>query len=130
MISTPDRLSSVSVPGVDRGDAQVVPLRGYLGNDECERVAGELAHLLKEGHTRIILDCSSLTFITSAGLARLCLTAHGFRRKQGVLQLAGLRAFKRKLAEAAGFDPTTELLPDLDSASNSLPMESIRKPKS
>lgn len=101
---------------INRSEVQILSLSGYMGNDEFSRVDRELAHLLEQGHCRVVLDLAKLSFATTMSLARLLVCAREFRRHGGELRMAGLSPFLSRLAMLAGFVRKNDLEADVASA--------------
>jgi anti-anti-sigma factor len=130
MKRTGTQMTSISIRRADKGDVQVVSVSGYWGNDEFHRLDEELERLSYEKCRGVILDCASLTFITSLTLARLLLVTQLLRRQGCEVRLAGLSPSAGKMAKALGFDSNLELQPDVAAAVNSMPEEAASRPKS
>ncbi len=109
-------MRSFNLETINDGDVQILEVSGYMGSDECHRVEKELQQMLGQKHRRVILDCGTLTFITTASLARLMACAKQFHQHEGHVTLAGLSASASRLAEMVGFDRKTELLPSTEAA--------------
>jgi anti-anti-sigma factor len=130
MKRTGAQMSSISIQRTDTRDVQVVSVSGYWSNDEFHRLDEELERLSYEKCRGVILDCASLTFITSLSLARLLLVTQLLRRQGCEVRLAGLSPSARKMAEALGFDSSLELQPDVAAAVKSMPEEAASRQKS
>jgi len=98
----------------------LVVVRGYIGNDECERLMGVLAHLVSERCPRVIVDAYAVTFLTVATLTRLSVAARTIRGMNGEFRLAGLSGTAAGLAKLARLERKLELEPDLATAIRSL----------
>lgn len=111
-------MTEFSLQQINRTEVQILSLSGYMGNDEYGRVDRELAHLLEQGHCRVILDLARLSFATSMSLSRLRVWARKFRRHGGEMKLAGLSPFQNRLARLAGFGRKKHLAADVATALN------------
>ena len=124
------RMSQFSLQQINQGEVQVVSISGYMGNDEFNCVEKELARLLEQEHRKVILDVTTLSFVTAVSFARLLVCAHEFQRRGGELKLAGLSGSLRRMAELAGFNQKTDFDTDVTVALNSMSQPPDAKPNS
>lgn len=68
------------------------------------------------GDTRFAVDCSGLSYLTSAGLRAVLSVAKQIRAKQGRLIFCGLSGVAREVFEASGFLTILETSHNLDNA--------------
>ena len=59
--------------------------------------------LLDGGMVRLVLDCSRLDYLSSAGLRALLMTAKRVKAKGGQLRVAGMQGAARDVFEISGF---------------------------
>lgn len=67
----------------------------------------------------LVLDLSSIDFVSSAGLRVLLGTVKDARRQSGDLRLAAVNADVKKVLSVSGFDRLMKIYDDVDSASKS-----------
>lgn len=83
--------------------ALVVAVSGKLDTLTAPTYESSALDLINEGATRIVLDMAGLSYISSAGLRSLIVTAKALKAKQGSLLLANVAGNVRDVFEMAGF---------------------------
>jgi len=86
-----------------RGDIQFVRLQGSLDMYSFPRLEGQLQSLFQQNQHRVILDCSELDYIGSAGLGALIGFAKLARENNGDLKLLNVPNRIYKIIELLGF---------------------------
>jgi anti-sigma B factor antagonist len=84
-------------------DVQVVALRGRLdasGSPELER---QLSDAIGAGHNRLLIDCSELRYVSSAGLGAFLASAKLAQSSGGSMSFAGLTQHVRSVFDMVGF---------------------------
>jgi anti-anti-sigma factor len=81
----------------------IVGVEGRLDSMTSSRLEGELLALIAKAEHRLILDCSRLVYISSAGLRAVLLAAKRLKNAGGVLVLCSLNAAVQKVFDLAGF---------------------------
>lgn len=71
-------------------DPATLTLPSRLDAANAPQIRGEIVSLLEAGHEAIIVDCSHMTFIDSAGLYALVSGHTAMRAKHGAFVLVGL----------------------------------------
>ncbi len=99
-----------------RGEVKVVGLGGRLDAASSPIVEDRLMALLAEGQTRLVLDFSDLTYISSVGLRVLVLLARGLEKSRGRLALAGLSQHIHEIFRISGFTTIFSIYPTCDEA--------------
>lgn len=95
----------------------VLELRGQLDAETFPRLQSELEDVVDQGSSpRVILDCSPLEYISSAGLGVLSKMTKEFRDHGGDLRLARLPEKIRSVVSLLGFDQVIQVFPELDPA--------------
>jgi anti-sigma B factor antagonist len=79
--------------------APVLAVAGDLDVYEAPGFRNELEAIVDEGHRRVVVDCSAMTFIDSAGLAALVDMRRRLDARDGVLVLRSLSARSRRIFE-------------------------------
>lgn len=72
----------------------------------------DLINAVDRGDGYVVVDCSNLDYISSAGLRAVLIGAKGAKEKGGKLVLCGMRGHVRKVFDTSGF---SKILPILDS---------------
>ena len=87
----------------DRGEAQLVRLAGSLDMYSFPRLEAHLNSLFQAGHYRVVLNCSGLDYIGSAGLGALIGFAKEARERGGDVKLLNVPERIYKIIELLGF---------------------------
>jgi len=91
-------------------DTAVVAPVGRLDHDNCEAFrAGLQPHLEGAGGQSIVMDLSSLEYVSSAGLRCFMLAAKQARGKGGKIVLAALRPVVAEIFQISRFDMVFEI---------------------
>jgi anti-anti-sigma factor len=81
----------------------IVALTGKLDALTAPTYEKTLAELITDGATRVVLDFDALSYISSAGLRSLLITAKSLKSKGGKLLLANVQGGVRAVFEMSGF---------------------------
>lgn len=95
----------------------VVGLTGHLDTNTSAAAQEAMDGLLAGGARKVVVDCSALEYISSAGLRVLLATAKQVERDQGVLHLFGLNETVREVFDISGF---SMILPVFDTEEEAL----------
>jgi anti-sigma B factor antagonist len=79
--------------------APVLVVSGELDVYEAPAFRSELFSIIDEGHPRVVVDCSGMAFIDSAGLAALVDAHRRVAANDGQLVLRGVRPSSRRIFE-------------------------------
>jgi anti-sigma B factor antagonist len=95
----------------------VVKVTGRLDSFTSPKLMEELVKLNDQDRFKIVLDCSKLDFISSAGLRVLIATLKNCKRyNRGELVVAALPPTIQSVFELAGFQKIFKIYPDVLSA--------------
>jgi len=98
------------------GDLLIVSADGGLNRDTAHQLVDEVGRHVAAGARSIIVDCSRLTVISSAGIGTL-LKLHGAMKARGAeVRLAGLHGFVAQALQLMRLDGVFELFPDVNAA--------------
>ena len=98
------------------GDLLIVSADGGLDRETAQQLLADVGRHVDEGARSIIVDCSRLGVITSAGLGTL-LRLHGLMKARGAqVRLAGLHGLVAQALHLTRLDTVFELFPDVNSA--------------
>ena len=100
----------------ERGDLDVLHLDGSLDAYSFPRLEATLNGLRETSRHRVILDCESLDYISSAALGALIGFARRARENHGDLKLARLSPKIFGIVELLGFHKILEICPDTEGA--------------
>lgn len=113
------------VAAIERvGSCTVVRLRGEFNARQCAEVDRELRELFEAGNTRVVLDCSALGFVASAGLGTLVGLQKFSKQKAGSLCMAAARPPVVSLMKMTRLETVIPLFDTVDQAIVDAPSES------
>jgi len=100
----------------ERGDMDIVRLDGALDSYSFPRLETTLNQLRETKRNRVILDCGSLDYISSAALGALIGFARRAREGNGDMKLINLSPKIYNIIELLGFHKILEIHTGLDEA--------------
>lgn len=102
----------------EKGELDVLHLDGSLDAYSFPRLESTLNGLRENNRNRVILDCGSLDYISSAALGALIGFARRARENSGDLKLASLSPKIFNIVELLGFQKILEICPSTEEAIN------------
>ncbi len=108
--------NSMQISEEKRGGFTVIGLSGRLDPGSSPDVQEKLMSLIDQGESRLILDLSELSYVSSVGLRVLILLAKNVQRAKGTLALAGLSEHVYAIFKIAGFTSIFSIYPTCDEA--------------
>jgi anti-anti-sigma factor len=96
-------MKEVQIQRETRDDVEVVRLRGSLDMHSFPRLEGVLRKIFENHRYRVVLDCTDLDYIGSAGLGALIGFAKQAREQQGDVKLSRVPERIFKIIELLGF---------------------------
>jgi anti-sigma B factor antagonist len=103
-----------------RGIGIVLGVHGRLDAATAPELKTTLKRLVTEGHHRLVVDLTEVSFIDSSGLSALVSGLKATREAGGTLKLAGLNEQTRTAFRLTLLDRVFEIYPDLVSMQGSL----------
>jgi len=100
----------------ENGDLNILRLDGSLDAYSFPRLEATLSQLQENERNRVILDCSSLEYVSSAALGALIGFARHAREKGGDLKLTNLSPKIYNIVELLGFNKILEVCETTDDA--------------
>jgi len=100
----------------ERDDLDIVRLDGALDSYSFQRLETTLNQLRETNRNRVILDCGSLDYISSAALGALIGFARRARENNGDMKLVNLSPKIYNIVELLGFHKILEIHSNLDEA--------------
>jgi anti-anti-sigma factor len=85
------------------GTAVVVSLNGRLDGISAPDLEARVAAIVERGDVRLVLECSQMGYVSSAGLRALLVSARKCQQGGGKLALAALRPECLSVLEMSGF---------------------------
>jgi anti-anti-sigma factor len=101
------------------GDILAIVLRGDLDSTSTPEFDQLIRQHLDAGHTRIIIDCRYMGFITSLGIGSLVALQTRLRRKGGAVKLAAIQGPVMQVLKAVRLDKVFDFYGDLEFARKS-----------
>ena len=99
---------------VDKRDVEDVTLlypKGFINAHTVRLFEGEIREALQQGRYKIVVNCSGLSYIASAGLGALMGAIEEIRGGGGDLRLASLNDTVRNIFEILGFHHLYRIFP-------------------
>ena len=100
-------------------NAALVQVSGRLDQDTCEAFRGDLMKYVEEaaqGGGAIVLDLSSLEYVSSAGLRCFMLASRQAKAHQGRIFVAALQPMVAEIFEISHFNLVFQVLPTVREA--------------
>ncbi|MCS6910102.1 MAG: STAS domain-containing protein [Anaerolineales bacterium] len=97
-------------------DIWVVAPDGRLDLTAAGELEEALTGLLNEGRSRLVVDCSTVTYIASAGLRVLVIALHRARNLNGDFRLAGVSGSVQQVLRMSGLEAVFTIHPTLAEA--------------
>ena len=104
--------TSFSAQRSQEGDVTVLLLTGYLDAHTAPQFEKAIQEEFDNGRVRILVDCSGLTYISSAGLGVFMSFVEDVREAGGDIKLCALAPTIYQVFEILGFPEIFEILPD------------------
>jgi len=94
---------SVQIHTNKEGKATVVQLQGKVDATSAPSVEQALVGAIEQGEKKLVIDCASLDFISSAGLRSLLLAVKKMKAAGGQIALAALQPHVKEVFDISGF---------------------------
>jgi anti-anti-sigma factor len=101
---------------IERDRVTVVVVRGSIDSLNADEFTELLAEPIERGASRMVIDFSEVTYVSSAGLRSLLSTVKSCRRRAGDLRLAALQPQVEHVLSVAGFTSFMQVFADRDRA--------------
>jgi anti-anti-sigma factor len=105
---------------VEAGGVHTVTLSGHLDSATSGEFEKSLQGLFQAEGERVLMDFSSLDYISSAGLRVVLMAAKRAKQSHGHLVLFGLQSHVREIFEISGFLKILVIAADRETALTSL----------
>jgi len=99
---------------VDKRDVEDVTLlypKGFINAHTVRLFEGEIRGAIQQGRCKIVVNCSGLSYIASAGLGALMGAIEEIRGSGGDLRLSSLNDTVRNIFEILGFNHLYRIYP-------------------
>ncbi len=102
-------------------DVMVISADGGIDRQTSQQFADEVCQLIKVGMTKLVVDCTQLTYISSYGLGVLLRLHKHAKNAGGEAKLACLHGPVVKILQLTRLDQVFGLYKDIDAALSSFP---------
>ena len=85
------------------GDVSVIRLEGYLDAHTAPQFEAAIQDEMDGGHTRVVVDCAALNYISSAGLGVFMSFVEELREQEGDIKICALQTKVQSTFEVLGF---------------------------
>ena len=103
---------------IERNDGILIAMaEGRVDGANAQEFQGALTDAIEPSDRAVILDLGEITYISSAGLRVILLTARALRRQDAELAVCSLSASIREVFEISGFD---KIIPVRDSRTEAI----------
>jgi anti-anti-sigma factor len=106
----------LEVTSYNRGPELVVTLSGRVDSSGSKELEAQLLVLIDENRADVVLDCSGIAYISSAGLRIFLMAAKKTKLLKGRIRLSGLQEPVQDVFEISGFTKLFEIYPTLEEA--------------
>jgi|SRR5436190_2179002 len=104
---------------VIEGDILTIVLKGDLDSISTDEFSQLVKQHLDAGHSRIIIDCRWLGYISSLGIGALVALQTRLKRKGGAVKLAAIQGPVMKILHTVRLDQILDIYGDLEFARQS-----------
>jgi anti-sigma B factor antagonist len=104
-------MSDLTVDTRDVEDIRLLYPRGFINAHTVRVFENELQRTLQEGRFKVVVDCTGLAYIASAGLGAIMGSIEEIRGNGGDLRLASLNETVRNIFEILGFNHLYRIFP-------------------
>jgi len=108
--------TSFSVERSQDGDITVLTLHGYLDAHTAPQFEKTIQEEFNAGHVRIVVDCTGLTYISSAGLGVFMSFIEDVREAGGDIKLCSIVPAVYQVFEILGFPELFDIVADRPTA--------------
>ncbi len=84
----------------DHGEIMLFELSGRLDALQCDYLLNVIEHRIKRDHTKLIIDCGDLEYISSMGLGMLLRVNARMKKRGGDVKLSTCRWSRRGCVQA------------------------------
>ncbi len=105
-----------SIARTPEGGLIVLALDGFLDAHTAPEFEKAIQSEIDGGHLQLIVDCSGLTYISSAGLGVFMGFIEELREKGGDIKICGLTPKVDQVFEILGFHALYDIVPDVPAA--------------
>ncbi|HSI86748.1 MAG: STAS domain-containing protein [Candidatus Methylacidiphilales bacterium] len=98
------------------GKVIILSINGKLDGGTCSQLDAKVHELLDRKVRAVVVDCSGLTYVSSAGLRVLLQAAKRMKAVQGTICLSSFQDQVREVFELSGFEAIFKVFPTSEAA--------------
>jgi len=101
------------------GTASVAAVEGRVDSANAKDLDQELGAIIDSGGSRLVVDCSNLRYISSAGLRALLVAIKRTNKEGGGVAMCNVPEHIREVLEVSGFTRLTKVFGTVEEAAGS-----------
>ena len=102
---------------ISKPSAEIIVIKGRLDVTTTQDLEKTFTDLFAQGKNKMLIDCTELDYISSAGLRTLLTAAKNSKKVNGKIVLTNLNANVKQIFEISGF---TSIFDIFDSMANAI----------
>lgn len=102
---------TMEITSVQQNDVTIASIVGDLDAATSAKATAHLAAEIKAGHARLVIELSSVSYLSSAGLRVILGATRQARGSGGDLRLAGAKGDIRRVLDMSGFSKLIKTFP-------------------
>lgn len=106
----------LEVTSYTRDGVLVIVISGKIDSTASKELEKQLMPLIDANQLGLILDCSAIPYISSAGLRLFLMAAKKVKAQNGLIYLSGLQETMLDVFEISGFTKLFEIHPSVELA--------------
>ncbi len=108
----------MNVNVVKSGDYSIICVEGRVDTTNADEFEKAVLEVIESGVNKIVINCSSLNYISSSGLRVFLIAQKRMMAIKGELKLCSLQPGINEIFEISGFSSIFSIYPDEESAIN------------
>ena len=97
-------------------DIMQISLEGHLDATTSVEADNDFTQIIESGKSKLLVDLSELSYISSAGLRVLLVAAKQLQQKAGKIVLCSMTPSVKEVFEISGFSSIFKIVPTVDEA--------------
>jgi anti-anti-sigma factor len=106
----------MEIRSTQHNDITVVSIKGSLDANTSAEATAYLDAEIEDGHTKLVIDFSDVSYLSSAGLRVILGTTKKARGAGGGVRLAGAEGNIRRVVDVSGFSKVIKTFPTVKDA--------------
>ena len=99
--------------------AYIVTVVGRVDSSNANELDTTLAQLISDGHNKLVLELTEITYMSSAGLRAIVSALRSVKKKHGDVRIAAPSERVSEVFALAGLNPLFQTFADVETAVNS-----------